>query len=122
MAENLPGESVPSGSGSVVLDLGPDIGAMVLHTPPELDGREIEISRLADGAARGRTHSRVMQRHTPGGVQYAAVYPGLPAGDYMVWRGATISEMIVTVAGGQVTTAYWPRHQPEHRPTHWSSL
>src|SRR5258707_15866311 len=85
MAESVPG---PSGSGSVVLDLGPDIGALVLHTPPELDGSEIEISRLAGDAARGRTHSRVRPRHTPGGVQYAAVYPGLAAGDYVVWREA----------------------------------
>ena len=86
MAESALG---PSGSGSVVLDLGPDTGALVLHTPPELDSREIEISRLADGAPRRRTHSRVRQRHTPGGVQYAAVYPGLAAGEYIVWRGAT---------------------------------
>ncbi len=34
----------PSTSGSVVLDLGPGTGALVLHTPPELDGEEIEIS------------------------------------------------------------------------------
>ena len=27
----------PSTSGSVVLDLGPGTGALVLHTPPELD-------------------------------------------------------------------------------------
>jgi hypothetical protein len=107
MAESVPG---PSGSGSVVLDLGPDTGALVLHTPPELESREIEISRLADGAPGGRTHSRVRQRRTPGGVQYAAVYPGLAAGDYLVWRDATSSAMIVTIAGGRVTTAYWPRH------------
>jgi len=116
MAESVLGESIPSGSGSVVLDLGPDIGALVLHTPPELDGWEIEISRLAGDAARGRTHSRVRPRDTPGGVLYAAVYPGLAAGDYVVWRDATTSALNITVAAGQVTTAYWPGHQP---PQHW---
>ena len=40
--------AAPSASGSVVLNLGPGIGALVLHTPQELGGTEIEIS-LADG-------------------------------------------------------------------------
>jgi hypothetical protein len=126
MSETVPGDSIQSissSSGSVVLDLGPDIGALVLHTPPELDGREIQISLLA-GAPHRRTHSRVRRRYTPGGVRYAAVYPGLAAGDYVVWGDATTSAMIVTVAGGQVTTASWPRHQaadqPEHPPRHRS--
>jgi hypothetical protein len=115
MAEITPGGSVPSFSGSVVLDLGPGTGALVLHTPPELDSTEIEISRISDGVPGGRTHSRVRQRHTPGGVQYAAVYPDLAAGDYVVWRDASTYAMIVTVAGGQVTAARWPRHRPELR-------
>ncbi len=55
MAEAVPG---PSTSGSVVLDLGPGTGALVLHTPPEFDGAEIEISRLGD-AQEPRTHSQV---------------------------------------------------------------
>src|SRR5258706_14597936 len=112
MAETLPGESIPSSSGSVVLDLGPDIGALVLHTPPELDGSEIEISRLAGDAARGRTHSRVRPRHTPGGVQYAAVYPGLAAGDYVVWRDPTTSRPEITAAARPGPTGYWPGHRP----------
>ena len=35
----------PSGPGTVVLELGADVGALVLYTPAGLDGREIEISR-----------------------------------------------------------------------------
>ena len=97
----------PSGSGSVVLDLGPGTGALVLHTPPELDGEEIEISRTADPAG-VRTHSRVRRRDLPGRIQYAAVYPGLPAGDYVVWKDARTRATSVNVAGGQVTTAHWP--------------
>ena len=112
MAESVLGESIPSGSGSVVLDLGPDIGALVLHTPPELDGWEIEISRLAGDAARVRTHSRVRPRHTPGGVQYAAVYPGLAAGDYVVWRDATTSALNITVVVVSRHTRYSPAARP----------
>jgi hypothetical protein len=116
MAETEPGGSVPSFSGSVVLDLGPGTGALVLHTPPELDSMEIEISRIAGGPPHGRTHSRVRPRHTPGGVQYAAVYPGLAAGDYVVWRDASSSAMIVTVADGKVTAACWPGISPSLGP------
>jgi len=109
MPETVPGGAVPSFSGSVMLDLGADTGALVLHTPPELDATEIEISLVAgDAPPPRRTHSLVRQRHTPGGVQYAAVYPGLVCGDYVVWRDASTSAMIVTITGGHVTTACWP--------------
>jgi hypothetical protein len=98
----------PSTSGSVVLDLGPGTGALVLHTPPELDGAEIEISKLGS-AHLPRTHSQVRQRQLPGRVQYAAVYPGLPAGDYAIWSDATNrAAATVTIASGQVTSTSWP--------------
>jgi hypothetical protein len=102
--EHVPG---PSGPASVVLELGPGVGALVLRTPQELDGREIEVS-LVDGAAVGRTHSAVRPRTTGRGRQYAAVYPQLPAGTYTVWDDAATSVMTVTIHGGQVTTAQWP--------------
>jgi hypothetical protein len=102
MAEAAPG---PSTSGSVVLDLGPGTGVLVLHTPPELDGAEIEISLAGDTGA--RTHSQVRRRLLPDLVQYAAVYPGLCPGDYVIWRDAATRQMVVTVDGGKVTTARW---------------
>ena len=104
MADAVPG---PSNSGSVVLELGPGTGALVLHTPPELDGAEIEISLLS-GSPERRTHSRVRQRQLPDRVQFAAVYPGLPSGKYVIWRDATARAAVVTVTGGQATTACWP--------------
>ena len=96
----------PSGPGTVVMELGAGVGALVLFTPAGLDGAEIEISRDDQPGSR-RTHSRVRPRHVPGQTRYAAVYPGLPAGRYTVWRGHT-PVAAVTVAGGQVTTCRWP--------------
>ena len=64
MREPVPG---PSGSGSVILDLGPGVGALVLHAAPEMDGREIEVSPLGGGTSAHRTHSRVRPRRTGGG-------------------------------------------------------
>jgi hypothetical protein len=98
----------PSGAGTVVLDLGAEVGALVLYTPDDLDGREIEISRNGDPAAR-RTHSQVRARHLTATVtRYAAVYPGLPAGRYTVWAGPDEPTGTVVITGGQVSSWSWP--------------
>jgi hypothetical protein len=104
MTETLHG---PTGPGSVVLDLGGAFGALVLETPAALHGNEIEIS-LVGGAAGRRTHSLVRERTTPGGTRYAAVYPGLPAGRYLIWRHIDTPVGEVTIDGGMVTRFRWP--------------
>jgi hypothetical protein len=96
----------PSGPGTVVLELGADVGALVLYTPAELDGREIEISR-SDWATR-RTHAQVRPRHTPAGTRYAAVYPDLAAGTYTIWADSEHGAGSVVLAGGRVTNWSWP--------------
>ena len=103
-----------SAPGSVVLDIGPGIGALVLLTPPDLEGAEIEISTDAPGDR--RTHSQVRKRVTrrqSGGsahadVSYAAVYPSLAAGNYTLWRDAETAAGTITVAEASVTTWHWP--------------
>jgi hypothetical protein len=97
----------PSGPGTVVLELGADVGALVLFTPAELDGREIEISRDADPGAR-RTHSQVRPRHLVGVTRYAAVYPDLAAGTYTIWADRQSRAGRVVITGGRVTNWSWP--------------
>jgi hypothetical protein len=97
----------PTGPGSVVMELGADIGALVLYTPPGLDGEEIEISRDDEPGA-GRTHSQVRARPLPGQTRYAAVYPGLRAGCYTIWRDERTPAAAVSVTGGQVSSCQWP--------------
>jgi hypothetical protein len=105
MTECVPG---PSGAGSVVLDLGPGIGVLVLDTPAELAGREIEVSPASGGPGAHRTHSLVRERRTGAGTSYAAVYPGLAAGDYTLWGDATTPAGTITIDSGQVTWHRWP--------------
>jgi hypothetical protein len=93
----------PTGPGTVVLNLGPGVGALIVHTPAELNGTEIDISA---GAA--RTHSRVRERPTRAGTRYAAVYPELPPGRYTVWRDRETAAGAVTVTGGEVARFDWP--------------
>ena len=97
----------PSNAGSVVLDLGADIGALILDTPAELAGREIEISPASGGPSARRTHAQVRERRTGAGSGYAAVYPDLPAAEYTVWKDAVTPAATVTVRGGQVARCHW---------------
>jgi hypothetical protein len=97
----------PTGPGTVVLNLGPGIGALVVHTPAELNGLEIDISR--DGAGGRRTHSQVRERPAPGGTRFAALYPDLPSGRYTIWRDHDTIAGAVAVTGGEVTRFDWPR-------------
>lgn len=96
----------PSGPGTVVLELGAGVGALVLYTPAELDGREIEISR--DDPAARRTHSQVRPRHMATATRYAAVYPDLPAGPYTIWADEHSPAGRVVITGGRVTNWSWP--------------
>ena len=57
MTESSPG---PSGPGSVVLDIGDDVGALIIITPAALAGEEIHVSPVRDPA--GRTHAVVRER------------------------------------------------------------
>jgi hypothetical protein len=96
----------PSGPGTVILELGAGVGALVLYTPAELDGREIEISPDNPGAR--RTHSQVRPRHMATGTRYAAVYPDLAAGPYTVWADEQHPAGRVDIAGGRITNWSWP--------------
>jgi hypothetical protein len=114
----------PSSAGSVVLELGGAVGVLVIEATAELDGREIEISPV-DGtdqhehprdhdhahdhnARARRTHSQVRERGTAAGTSYAAVYPGVAAGPYTVWRDPGTPVGTVTIDGGRVTRYRWP--------------
>ncbi|HTW99368.1 MAG TPA: hypothetical protein VMD59_11355 [Acidimicrobiales bacterium] len=87
----------PSGEGSVLLDIGQDVGALVVHVLPDLDGQEIDL--IPAGSCTPCTHSAVRRRDIPGGSVYAAVYPSVPAGDYVL-AGCSLP---VHVDGGAVT-------------------
>ncbi|HEY3870478.1 MAG TPA: hypothetical protein VGM10_19085 [Actinocrinis sp.] len=94
----------PTGPGSVILELGEQIGALVLEVPPGLAGHEIEISPAAGGP---RVHSMVRERGTAAGVSHAAVYPAVPAGEYTVWREDGVAAGRVAVRGGEVSLFRW---------------
>ncbi len=78
----------------LVLDIGGDVGALVIYATADHDGAEIEISPASDLGA--RSHNVVRARRTQSAGRHAAVFPALSAGDYIVWRD--IPMMLVDAA------------------------
>jgi hypothetical protein len=95
---------------SVVLDIGGDIGAVVLYTDADLRGREFEIGLKSTPDQ--HTHVEVLERIVDGASVFAATYYGLCEGEYVLRSedGSPLDE--VTVRGGEVTTVDWRVSRP----------
>ena len=96
----------------MVLDIGGDVGALMLRTPPAFNGLEIDLD--PDDESAPHTHSAVRERRLVGGVSYAAVYPSLKAGFYTV-RG---TGQRIAILGGRVTEVDYDattNEAPAHR-------
>ena len=131
-------ENPHAGQGMVVLDIGGDIGALVVMAPSAMAGVEIEICPAGardeppdDGRGwwqgdwhshahsheHGHTHANapawphvaVVGRPIGDRTSYAAVYPGLRSGEYELWqRPNEASALTVSVVGATITTVDWP--------------
>jgi hypothetical protein len=87
-----------------VLDIGQDVGALIVHCSEELHGREIEVS--PQGNAARRTHTEVLARKVGTRTVFAAVFPALVAGPYSLWRDV-LTDQAVTIAGGAIVEVDW---------------
>ena len=92
-------------SESVVLDLGDGIGALIVHTDPELLGVEVEISPA--GADGNRQHKEVLQRTMGSATVNVLVYDNLPEGEYTLWVDHVAWARGVRIAGGSVAELDW---------------
>lgn len=97
-----------SETGSVMLNVGGDKGALIIYAGQECLGQEIEIGPL-DPADGPRTHVAVRERRVRDGVFFSAVYPDLRAGTYAVWWDSTTPAGEVTILGGAVVEFAWPQ-------------
>jgi hypothetical protein len=101
-------ENPHAGRGRAVpLDIGGDVGALVVAMPAELEGVEIDIRPVGRADA---THVAVVARPTPSGrAIHSAVFFELAAGPYELCRRPDGPVRLrVDVVGGRVTRAEWP--------------
>jgi hypothetical protein len=95
-----------AGEGPVVIDIGGDVGALILLAEPTMVGAEIEISPVDQ--PNQRQHVAVHPRQAGGRVIHAAVYPALVAGGYELWDQKGRPVLTVQIDGGRITQAVWP--------------
>lgn len=90
----------------VILDVGGDVGALILYTDPGYEGREIELSREDDADA-PRVHTAIHRRSVAGRAIHAGVFPALAAGRYRIWVPEPGLQDEATIVGGEVTVVDW---------------
>jgi hypothetical protein len=96
----------------VVLEIGEDVGALIVLADARMHGVEIEISPAADD--RRRSHKEVLERVTGGQPAYTAVFDQLPAGTYTLWVDGVAWTRGVRIDGGRVAQLHWPAHALTH--------
>lgn len=99
-----------AGQGPVVLDIGGEVGALIVRTPVELTGAELEARPVA-----GRAFADYAGGHLPHVAVLArdsgptAVFGALQEGEYELnVRPHEPPRLRVSVRGGEVSTAAWP--------------
>ena len=132
-------ENPHAGQGPVLLDVGGDVGALLVTMPASLEGVEIEIrpqpsepephlpvhshphlpdhgghSTLPDSGDHSHlSHVEVLPRPTPAGTVSCAVFPELTQGRYELYeRPSGPVRLRVSITGGEVTQAFWPPDDP----------
>ncbi len=119
-------ENPDAGQGMVLLDIGGDVGALIVVMPADLVGHEVEVLAAGEhptgphtehGHGHGHGHDDGAPLHVavvrrplgPGREVPALVYPELREGSYrLVSKGSTEVVLEATVRGGEVTTLDWP--------------
>jgi hypothetical protein len=89
----------------VVLEIGEDLGALILSTGPDLHGVEIEISPSGEDGR--RSHKEVLERSGGGRPAYTAVFDQLPAGAYTLWTKGVARQRDVVINAGEVAQLDW---------------
>jgi hypothetical protein len=89
----------------VVLDIGGELGALIVHTGADMLGVEVEISASAEDDR--RSHKDVLQREINGRPAYTAVFDKVPEGSYTLWVDDVARQRGVVVAGGEVAELDW---------------
>ncbi|GGF38591.1 hypothetical protein GCM10011519_10220 [Marmoricola endophyticus] len=98
-----------AGQGAVMLDIGGDVGALVVVMPSSMIGEEIDVADPGDPPGTPRNHVAVVERPIEGEVVPSLVFPELTEGVWTLMpKGTDDVHLQVEVRGGEVTSADWP--------------
>lgn len=87
---------------ALVLDIGGDVGALILYADESCLGQEIDLTPA--GVPRSHhLHTMIRRRRAVSREFIAGVYAEVPAGEYTVWSLGGVALDTVTVVGGEVT-------------------
>lgn len=101
-------------SRSVMVDVGPGFGALVVIGTAELDGKEIEISPV--GVPALRQHVYVLPRTLSRDTAFAAVFPRLRSGRHLLWSPQGDPVLTVVIPEGGVEEVVWPSGETAGAP------
>ncbi len=90
---------------SVILDIGGEIGALIVHTDADMHGVEVEIS--ATGRDDQRSHKDVLEREIDGRPAFTAVFDKVREGSYTLWVDDLARARDVVVTGGAISELDW---------------
>jgi hypothetical protein len=98
-------ETRHAAAAAAVLDIGGNMGALIVTTGPELEDAEVEVYGVAP--PHQRIHSQVHARRVNERISYAALFPALTAGQYQILpkpgASPTAHNQVVTIHGAQVS-------------------
>jgi len=98
----------------VVLEIGGELGALVVYTDAALLHEEIEISPAADDGC--RSHKDVLERLIGARSVQAAVFDRLEGGRFTLWHRDEARAREVRVVGGEITEVDWRANRDRTRP------
>ncbi len=101
-------ENPHAGQGTVMLDIGGDVGALVVTMPASMVGEEIDVFPSGTAPEGHVPHVAVVERPLGQGVVPSLVFPDLKEGLWdLAPKGTRDVAMTAQVVGGEVTTATW---------------
>ena len=118
MTAQVQAENPYAGQGSVLLDIGGDVGALVVTMPAAMVDVEVEIRPVGqvdpghhhhggDGHHH-HPHVAVVERPVLGSVVPSLVFAELVEGSYELYvKGTHDVRLTVEVVGGEVTSSVW---------------
>lgn len=102
-------------SEAVVLDIGEDVGALIVYADAGMLGVEVEIS--ATGQDDRRSHKDVLEREVNGHPAYTAVFDKIHEGSYTLWVDGVARARNVAVTGSSIAELDWSVDEtPPPRP------